>query len=254
MEKKSIINPFFDLKDKEVRSARFFFLEHVLKARADLNMESGRHASDQELNVYIAGLLNSLLTDSDSFLKTKSHISPFDVDVRAYIDSHPGKRNEYIVYRDNADFGLMVLGLFDDYEHKGSYKKFVLTADCEQGRVALYYELAASALTHLQGNSASLVTVFESMAENMKEVLQILHRAAKTYFEIMERLSEGSAYHLQREIEQMDNRESYNRKLDDFLKLYSLYKENPGEEIRNELLIRAEELKKLNSKFSFDEL
>ncbi|MFP4013995.1 MAG: hypothetical protein ACLFVQ_07935 [Chitinispirillaceae bacterium] len=254
MGKTQILNPFFDLRDGKTRDARFFFLEYVLKARADLKMESGRHSCDQELNVYIAGLLNSLLTNSESFLHAKSYVSAFDVDVRAYIESHPGKRNEYIVYRDNADFGLVVLGLFDDYEHRGSYKRIVLSGEEDQGRIALYYELAASALSHLQGKSVSLVSVFEAMAGNMEEVLQILHRAAGAYFEIMERMSEGSAYHLGREIEKMELEESYNHKLDEFLKLYSIYKENPCEANRKELLVRAEELKKMNGSFCFDKL
>lgn len=254
MGERHILNPFFDLKDGKKRDACFFFLEHVLKARADLNLESGRHPCDQELNVYIAGLLNSLLTNSESFLHAKSHVSAFDADVRAYIESHPGKRNEYIVYRDNADFGLVVLGLFEDYEHRGSYKRIVISGEEDQGRVALYYELAASALAHLQGKSVSLVSVFEAMAEYMEEVLQILHRAAGAYFDIMERMSEGSAYHLGQEIKKMELENTYNHRLDEFLKLYSIYKENPCEEHRRKLLARAEELKSMNSDFRFDKI
>ncbi len=254
MEKNNLLNPFYDFKEKGARDSRFFFLEHVLKARIDLNMESGRKDYDQEINVYVAGLLYALLINNDSFLQPKAHISAFDVDVRAFIESHPGKRTEYMVYRDNADFGLMILGLFDDFQHRGSYKKRVLSGDDDQGRIALYYELAASALAHLQGSSMSLVSIFDALSQNVSDVLRILRRAAGAYFDMLERMSEGSVFHLQIELDKMDRETLYQKRLDEFLTKFSLYKDNPSETARQEMLAIAEELKKLNSNFSFDSL
>ena len=56
-----ILTPFYDLREQSVGKSGFFFLEHILKARLDLHMESGSNDLDQELNVYIAGLLDSLI-------------------------------------------------------------------------------------------------------------------------------------------------------------------------------------------------
>jgi len=251
MSRIKIITPFYDLEKKGLRESGFFFLEHILKARADLHMETGSKEYEQEMNVYIAGLLNSLI-NSDKLLSEKPYISPFDTDVKLWLDNHPGLRNEYNVYRDNADFGLIFLGLFLGYNHPGSYHNKILSNSDEQGRVALYYEMASSALAHLQGNSVSLVGVFQALADNMPDILQIVRRAATEYFEFIEKISDGSIYHLEKELENMDNEKLYKTKIDEFLKKYSDYKKNPNEKLRTEVISMAEELKEMNKKFQFD--
>ncbi len=248
-----ILTPFYDLKDHAVGKSGFFFLEHILKARVDLHLESGTNDLDQELNVYIAGLLDSLIR-SNALMREKPYISPFDNDVRLWLQQHPGLRNAYTVYRENADAGLLFSGLFSGQEHDGSYHHFVMTGHDEQGRIALYYELAASALAHLQGNNVSLVEVFESLAEHLDEMLRIMKYAANCYFDLCERLSDGSLYHLQRELDSMDEKKRYDEKLDEFLKCYGAYKNSPTEAGRDEVLQRAEEIRGLSNDFRFDDI
>lgn len=251
MEECKLIHSFYDLNRKEKSQTRFFFLEHVLKARVDLNLDTGRNEYDQEINVYIAGLLNSLV-ESNSFILQKPYISPFDTDVRKWLEAHPGLRNQYTVYRDNADFGLVLLGLFLKVHHKGSYHHIVMPENKDQGRVALYYSLAASALAHLQGNSVSLVNVFEAISEQMENILLILRRAAGTYFDLLERISDGSMYHLEKELTDKSNKNLYNKKIDEFLKIYSEYKANPTNELKKKINALADELRLLNSEFKFN--
>ncbi len=250
MNSLKIIQLFSEAQEKRNKELSFFFLEHVLRARADLHMESGHHEYDQEINVYLAGLLNSLI-DSETFLKP--YISPFDLQVRQYLENHPGLRNEYTVYRDNADFGLIILGFFLGYEHKGSYQNIVLSEVDEKGRIALYYEQAASALTHLQGKNLSLVTVFQELAEYLPDIIRILRHAASSYFDLVMRISEGSMYHLEKEMNLEDNKRIYKLKLDEFLKKYAIYKENPTQELKSNILDLAEQLRALNGKFTFGE-
>jgi hypothetical protein len=253
MEKRTLVDPFFDLKGADYQETRFYFLNHILKARVDLHLESGLHANDQETNVYLAGLLCSLMS-SDLFLRQKEYVSPFDVDVRKYLDTHPGARTKYVVYRDNADFGLVSRGIFKGYVHPGAYQKIVMPESDPQGRIAVYYELAASALTHLQGSHASLVPVFCSIADNLEEVLQIMARAAGYYFDLMERISDGSMYHLEQELNLMDNKKAYSVKVDEFLKAYGEYKAEPTEDGRKKLLALANECSLMNERFKFEEV
>lgn len=249
MNSQKIIQLFSDVQEKRANEVSFFFLEHVLRARADLHMESGQHEYDQEVNVYLSGLLNSLL-DSDTYLKP--YISPFDLQIREYLELHPGLRNEYIVYRDNADLGLIFLCFFPGHEHKGSYQSIVLSEIDERGRIALYYEQAASALSHLQGRNLSLVTVFEEIAEYLPEIVKILQHAASSYFDFILKLSDGSIYHLEKDMNTVDNLKVYKTKLDEFLRKYAVYKENPTPDLKKTVMDLAEELKKMNSKFNFN--
>lgn len=249
MDSPKIIQLFSEAQNNRNTEITFFFLENVLRARADLHMESGLHEHDQEINVYLAGLLNSLI-DTDTF--SKPYISPFDRQVREYLEYHPGLRNQYTVYRDNADFGLILLGFFFGFEHQGSYHHIVLSDIDEKGRIALYYEQAASALSHLKGGNVSLVTVFQELAEYLPEILRILRHVGSAYFDFVEKLSQGGLYHLENEMNRNDEGKLYNVILDNFLKKYETYKENPLPELKNEVLRLADELKKLNKNFMFD--
>ncbi|MBD3322356.1 MAG: hypothetical protein GF350_14745, partial [Chitinivibrionales bacterium] len=167
---------FFDLAHGDEEKRDFFFLDNVLKARIDLNLETGCNGeNDEATNVYLAGLLESL-TQSGGVLAVKPYISPYDADVRAYLEKFPGTRNEFVVYKDNADFGLMSVSVFTGYEHEGSYYNKVLADRDESGRIAIYYELAAGALAHLQNSRVMLVDTFYYMAEHIDQVVQITRK------------------------------------------------------------------------------
>lgn len=253
MSESRIFTPFYDLKEQAEGKSGFFFLENILKARADLHLETGGNECDQELNVYIAGLLNSMVR-TDSLLRQKPYISPFDNDVRLWLAEHPGLRSAYTAYRENADFGLLLNGLFNGHDHDGSYHHIVMSDRNEHGRIALYYELAASALAHLQGNNTALVDVFETLSAHLDEILRILRYTARHYFDLLERMSDGSFFHLERELDEMSNRHLYEEKLDEFLKLYAEYKAQPSPAGRERLLSFAEELGNLNRDFRFDDV
>ncbi|MBN1129980.1 MAG: hypothetical protein JXA71_13390 [Chitinispirillaceae bacterium] len=253
MEKNAIVNPYVDLRGGEVGNTAFFFLQHILMARADLHMESGQHEYDQEVNVYLSGLLNSIV-DAGQLTKAREYISIFDVDVRRYLDEHPGVRNEYVVYRDNADFGLVQEGVFQGDRHQGSYHHIVFQDASRQDRIVVYYKLAASALSHLQGTHGALVPVFMALAEQMSEVLQIVRRAAGYYFEMLERMTDGSLFHLEREMNEQGAMKMYQEKLDEFLKVYGECKARPDNDLKERLMTIARELAAMNERFRFEEL
>jgi hypothetical protein len=247
MESGKIVEPYYDVNKQSVGQTSFFFLQHILMARSDLHMESGYHEHDQEVNVYLCGLMNSLV-DAKSLIRAREYVSTFDV------DEHPGVRNEYIVYRDNADFGLIQEGVFQGDEHPGSYHHIVFQDTTRQERIGLYYELAASALSHLQGPHETLVPVFMSLAEHMPEILKIVRRAAGYYFEMIERISEGSLFHLEREMNEKGMMKQYQELLDEFLKAYREYRAAPSDQEWLRLQKIVSELRILNSDFKCDEL
>ena len=76
-----VLTPYFDLKEKTVGKSEFFFLEHILRARVALQMESGSNECDQELNIYLAGLLNNLV-QAQGFIGQKPYLSPWPTQLR----------------------------------------------------------------------------------------------------------------------------------------------------------------------------
>ncbi len=243
------LSEWINLNNKESSKTSYFFLEHICKARIDLHIDSGRHGCDQEINVYLAGLLTSLIA-STAFIQQKPYISVFDHDIRNYLDTHPGLRNEFVVYRDNADYGLVSAGLFSGDNHRGSYHHIVIADQADLGKIALYYSMAASALTQLQGTHHSLVCVLDSMSKYLDEIYQILRYAAVTYFDMVEKVSDVSLYHLEMELAEEGKKILYREKVDEYLKLYSEYKTAPTEQLKIEINNVTRELENMNDQFN----
>ncbi len=252
MARKKLIRTYHDIEEGVREDTNFFFLENVLKARIALDIGTGLHDYDEEVNVYVAYLLMSLVT-TDALIRAKPYISAYDGDVRKYLEEHPGARNEYRVYRENADYGLVAETVFSGQEHPGSYYERVLSERDESGRIALYYQLAASALSHLTCANTTLVHVLASIADNYGDVEKLLRKVSKDYFELIERLSDGSLYHMQLEAAGIAAKNDYDRRLDEFLKAYYEYTLNPTEEGRRQVMGLVEGLRALNKDFNFDE-
>lgn len=251
MEPKPDFSRFTNLSNGEEQNTRFFFLESLLKARIDLDLETGHHRYDEEVNVYVAGLLEELAT-SDRFYRELPHVSPYDVDVRNYLEDHPGVATEFVVYKDNADRGLVATCVFQGHPHHGSYFARVMGDHDEAGRAALYYEMAGNALGHIEGTRDVRVCTLHSLSENIEEVVQIVRKVARDYFEFINHISKGSFFHLCRELDELHNHSRFSAKVDDFLKAYGEYRTAPNDETERELRRLAEELRALKPDFRFD--
>jgi hypothetical protein len=201
--------------------------------------------------MYIASLLGSVATESRLILN-KPYLSSYDFIIRSYIETHPGTRCEYQVYKDNADFGLIYNSFFSGYEHEGSYFQRVLSDRDENPRIAFYYKLAASALVHLRGVNNALVHVLYEIGKHIREIAAIIRKVAGDYFDIIGRLSEGSLFHLQKELDQAMQKSEYMKKLDEFLKLLSEYKAKALPELKEKIVGLVSDLKILSPRFSFD--
>ncbi len=240
------------IKIVEPARADRFFLSNILNARIELDLETGCHGDDdQDTNVYLAGLFDAMVS-GQQFTRSPDYLSPYESDIIEYLEEHPGTRNEYIVYKGNADYGLMSTGVFNGHTHEGSYHKRVIGESDDPERIAFHYRLAGSALGHLRGPRASLVHTFEALAEHVRDFIQIVRKVSIEYFEMMDRISDGSIYHLEKEIELLSQVEAYGQLLDEFLALYSRYRKDPVPEDRSALIELAGKLKRANPGFSFD--
>jgi hypothetical protein len=251
MEEKSDL--YFELSSKSKEKVQYFFLENILKARIELHLDSGQYNYDEEVNMYLANLLLFLLQPfSETF--NKPYISPYDYEVNAYLEQHPDVRTEYVVYKENADFGLISNGVFITYLHKGSYWHKVISKKTDSTkRISIYYQLAASALSHLRGSNTTYVNIFYSISEHVDGIIKIIKKVATDYFDFIEKLSDGSIFHLEKELADASKSKIYSSKIDDFLKAWEEHKKHSTEENKKRLIILAKELKELNPNFNFDE-
>lgn len=246
------INTYHAMETQTAENTHYFFLENILKARIKLHMDTGSHEYDEEVNMYLAGLLASLILPSP-FTEERPYISAYDFEVREYLENHPGTRNEFTVYKDNADFGLSCVSVFIDYFHAGSYYHRMIGHLDKSDRIAMYYKLAANALAHLRGSNTTSAHVYMSIAEHMAETMKLVRTVSSESFEFIERLSKGSEFHLEKELHEATKVTIYKSKLDDFLKAYQDHKNDKTEEKKARVITLGEELKSLNPSFRFEE-
>jgi hypothetical protein len=253
MEYQKFIESYRDLAANSNENTQYFFLENILKARIALYLDTGLHDYDEEVNMYLAELLKSMVTPC-AFTENKPYISPFDYEVKSYLNEHHDTRTEYTVYKENADYGLATKAVFMEYFHKGSYWHKVLQGRTDSSeRIAFYYKLAASALAHLRGTHTTSVHVFMSLADHVTETMKIIRKVSGDTFEFVEKLSPGSVFHLEKDLADVAKVKIYKSKLDDFLKAWQEHQAEASEEKKVKLITLVEELKSLNPDFKFEE-
>jgi hypothetical protein len=243
---------YHDLTSKTDENTHYFFLENILKARINLHLDTGRNDYDEEVNMYLAELLASLVSPS-SFTENRPYISAFDYEIKSYLEEHRDPRTEYTVYKENADFGLSSVSVFLDYFHAGSYHHRVSGHLDSSDRIALYYKLAASALAHLRGSQTTSVHVYLSIAEHIGDAMRLVRTVSGESFDFVEQLSAGSTFHLEKELQEAAKVKIYKSKLDDFLKAYQDHRGDSTEDKETTLITLAKELKELNPDFRFEE-
>ncbi len=81
--------------------------------------------------------------------------------------------------------------------------------------------------------------------------MEILSHMRGEYFNILERLSSGEVYHLEREIDAVQASEELKELQNAFLDKYSDYLQSRDSKLRDELDLMVREIKRLDSSFKF---
>ncbi len=130
----------------DLDSTLLFMLTSVLKSRTDTGIESNARCYDEDVNVYLAGLLATPL-DPEYGRSTAPLVSRFDTDVAAMVRGRD-EREQYRIYKVNADHLLLTLGLFEPWADSAGPER---TPDAAPRRIrtaivrgGTYYEIAAS--------------------------------------------------------------------------------------------------------------
>lgn len=229
-----------------------FFLEQVERACKDMGGSSVDLDQPVEIKLYLSHLLTSITNEFHQF-DPQPYVSSYDIDVQRYLEDHPGLRNEYTVYKANAEWGLCMVGIFLHILHAGSYHHHVLGQIDDRPRIALYYKLAASALMHLYGNRNPLCHVYLMVADNIERVSNLLRKVAGDYFDIMQRISDGTMFHLERSLAEDEKNRVINEKMDLFLKVLAEYRSTGDLRLRIRVRELTREIHALKEDFCFDE-
>src|SRR5882672_9260409 len=110
------MNPrlYVDLKDtsRELQPTYYFMVNCLLYSRMETGLVSNQDFYDEDVNVYLAHLLHSFI-NPDYVEQSRRFLSKYDTDVFRRLSQSTDARLKYQIYKTNADFLLVSIGIFD---------------------------------------------------------------------------------------------------------------------------------------------
>jgi hypothetical protein len=223
------MNPrhYVDLKetDRNLQPTYYFMINCLLYSRMETGLVSNQDFYDEDVNVYLAHLLHS------------------------FIDS----RLKYLIYKTNADFLLISIGIFDNPVGTAAPRaKVPSSEEAYIGRGKTYYHFAYSYAQHVHRKNQGVAEVLEKLSVGFEKYIKILSHMRGEYLDLMSRLSKGEVYHLERSVNEDTRQEMLRLKQDELLELYSAWKREPNEETEENMERVVGEIRQINPSFKFE--
>lgn len=225
---------YVDLGNGEREPMSFFLLNALLQSRMETGHESN---GDEEVNVYIAGLLHSLV--DGRFYANNANLlatSPLDVQEKADQSDARGKAR---VYRTNADHRLVAFGLFGgDGNRISRYHQAVVPEQAEANleHAAEFYAWAALFAARLPSKYRGLALTLGKLGARFDTYRLVLTHMAANHLDLLARITPGQLFHLERDANAAAQPAIEEHALDRMLDAYNHWKANPTAETRQALL------------------
>ncbi len=244
----------------DLRPTYHFMMKCLLYSRMETGLVSNQDFYDEDVNVYIAHLLDSLI-QPEHFERAKRFLSAYDTEVFRRLANSKDARLKYTIYKTNADFLLISLGVFDNAEatqpdaslpHAIERVNLRPTEEASIGRGRTYYRFAYTYSQIVNGRNSGISEVLEKLSVNFDKYLRILSHMRGEYLDLLKRLSTGEIYHLERVANEDERRESLQEKQDQFLDLYLEWKRTGAENVRERMSKLVQEIRSLDPSFHFE--
>jgi len=227
-------------------------LNCLLYSRLETGNPSNQHFYDEDVNMYLTNLLCSFMKP-EYHRSAKKYLSKYDTNLFSKIERSSDVRLKYTIYKTNADFLLISIGIFKD-PGRGrvpATQLFKNTEEAHMGRAKTYYNFAYTYSQSMFRKTTGISEVLEKLSKGFERYVEILSHMRGEYFNILERLSSGEVYHLEREIDAVQATKELKDLQNDFLDKYSDYLQSHDKKLRDELDLMVREIKRLDSSFKF---
>ncbi len=245
---------YIDLKDdsRDLQPTYYFMINCLLYSRMETGLVSNQDCYDEDVNVYLAHLLHSFI-NPEYVEQSRRFLSKYDTDVFRRLSSSTDARLKYQIYKTNADFLLVSIGIFDSPQLAGSTRPRVQPSEeAYIGRGKTYYHFAYTYAQQMHRRNAGVSDVLEKLSTGFEKYLRILSHMRGEYLDLMKRFSQGEVYHLERSVDEHSQRERLRVKQDELLELYSAWKSAPSAQAEEDLERVVGEIRQLNPTFKFE--
>jgi len=247
---------YLDIKNpvENEEPSSFFMLNSFLRSRIKLGLESNETVFDEDVNIYITHLLDAMAYGLRS--QYSGYLSMHDTDVALMAAHARNDRIKFEIYRQNADFLLIELGLFSEsssvtvhplrfWEHEpGFYEK----------RTSSYYRFASLYAARAFGKNSALAEIMEKISNDLPKYLVLLRYVKSEYMNLKRSFTEGEFYHLVKTLEPGLSGKSIKEMHDEFLDIYSLWLKTGDEKLKSRVNCAAAGLREVDPDFKFTDL
>ncbi|MCK4412329.1 MAG: hypothetical protein KAY32_02170 [Candidatus Eisenbacteria sp.] len=247
--------------NRERRPTYHFMMKCLLYSRMETGLVSNKDYYDEDVNVYIAHLLNSFI-DPSYIQRAGRYLSKYDTEVFERLGESQDARLKYTLYKTNADFLLVSLGIFDNpavvdpaNTGGGTHPERRFWQPSEEayvGRGKTYYRFAYTYSQQIHNPHAAITEVLEKLSTGFEKYLRILAHMRGEYLNLMDRLSRGEIYHLERRVDEAQKAGDVRTLQDEFLDLFLEWKKTGDERTKTRLEKVVRRIKKLDTDFAFE--
>jgi hypothetical protein len=238
---------------RDVEPTFFFVMNCLLYSRLESGNPSNQTCYDEDVNVYLANLLTSFM-NPDYHERTRKYLSRYDSDLFEKVRQSSDVRLKYTIYKTNADFLLISIGIFRNADGSKPGSLDALMKDNEEvyvGRAKAYYQFAYSYSQSMFRKATAISEVLEKLSKGFEQYVQILSYMRGEYFNILDRLSTGEVYHLERSLDKVESDRELKELQNQFLDLYSDYAKSKDPALGEKLKELVKKIQKLDETFRF---
>ncbi|HZI89644.1 MAG TPA: hypothetical protein VFD83_04245 [Candidatus Polarisedimenticolia bacterium] len=231
-------------------SVGYFFINNFLLSRIDSDMPSDLKEYDEDVNVYTASLLAGVVTGQQDLL-SGDFISTRDADVFARVQETKDQRLRYRVYKANADFLYVSLGLFGESSLVGDAPEADQDVQSRfTGRGKSYYQFASAYAERLFGRGAAIAEVMDKLSRNFEAYTKVMVWMSGEYLHLMNQMSSGEMYHLEQDTQDHFEKSYKSSSWDQLLDSYVEWRKTHSRESRRRIARAARELRRIDPAFS----
>ena len=249
------MNPrhYIDLKEntRDLQPTYYYMINCLLYSRMETGLVSNQDFYDEDVNVYLAHLLHSFV-NPEYVEQSRRFLSKYDTDVFRRLSESTDARLKYQIYKTNADFLLVSIGIFDNPAAGSNARRVQPAEEAYIGRGKTYYHFAYSYSQQMHRRNEGVSEVLEKLSVGFDKYIRILSHMRGEYLDLVKRLSNGEVYHLERSVDEHSQQELLRVKQDELLELFSAWKKEPTEATIEGLDRVVGEIRQINPSFRFE--
>jgi hypothetical protein len=219
-----------------------YLMDTFLQSRIATRNESNRDFYDEDVNVYLALLLNSVVTDR--FHRTAArYIAKHESDLWEILDHAENVFAKREIYRANADFLLLQNGVFH-VPSEDALSQAKVAASVERGRA--YYRFACAFADHLPSRHRPVTEVLAKLSYDFDKYRRVLTHMRGAFLDLVPPLSGHDVARIREDMEEHRRAERLAVLQDRLLDAYLEHRRMPSEENRARMSETLQELRTLD--------